>query len=211
MDVPKEVNQLKNDLIWARHYLNQYKKLFLHNQKRTDLLNVTAPRFFRDIQMMFWDEMTVSVARLMDPHIQKANRNLSLNVLLKLAKEYEWDFENELIDLIDKSKKKSMPIIARRMKLTAHRDLPTAMGEVELDKFGIEEIEKTLDLVGQVLNLMYLNVTNETWSWNLIADHDADTLVHYLKLGVVYQEMNDMEYDWKKDNELRQNSKYYNA
>jgi len=45
----------------------------------------------------------------------------------------------------------------------------------------------------------------------LIADHDADTLVHYLKLGVVYQEMNDMEYDWKKDNELRQNSKYYNA
>jgi hypothetical protein len=43
MDVPKEVDELKDDLVWTRYYLNQYKKLFLHNKKRTDLLNITCP------------------------------------------------------------------------------------------------------------------------------------------------------------------------
>jgi hypothetical protein len=71
------------------------------------------------IQLMFWDEMIVSVARLMDPHIQRTNKNLSLGILLKLAQEHEWNFTDELNDLIDRAKKKAEPVITRRMKLTA--------------------------------------------------------------------------------------------
>jgi hypothetical protein len=211
MDVPKEVDELKDDLVWTRYYLNQYKKLFLHNKKRTDLLNITAPGFFRMIQLMFWDEMIVSVARLMDPHIQRTNKNLSLGILLKLAQEHEWNFTDELNDLIDRAKKKAEPVITRRMKLTAHRDLPTAMGEVELDKFGIEEIEIILDLAGQALNLIYLNVTGGTWSWNLVTGHDADELIHYLKLAVIYEDLTEKEQSWLKDAELQRNSEYYTA
>ena len=46
MEIPQEVEELRKDLIWARHYLNQYKKLFLSGQKRIDMLNEVAPRFF---------------------------------------------------------------------------------------------------------------------------------------------------------------------
>ena len=55
MDVPKEVDELKDDLVWTKQYVNQYKKLYLSGQKRIDLLNVTAPGFFREIQRMFWN------------------------------------------------------------------------------------------------------------------------------------------------------------
>jgi hypothetical protein len=64
MDVPKEIDELKDDLVWAKHYVNQYKKLYLSGQKRINLLNDTAPGFFREIQRMFWNEMIISVARL---------------------------------------------------------------------------------------------------------------------------------------------------
>jgi hypothetical protein len=211
MEVPKEVDELKDDLVWAKHYVNQYKKLFLHNQKRLDLLNETAPNFFRDIQRMFWDEMTISVARLMDPHVQGSNKNLSLKILLKLAKDNQWNFESEIADLVEKARNKAESVINRRMKLIAHRDLPTAMGEVELDSIGIAEIEETLSLAGQALNVIYVELTGGAWVWDLILVHDADELMYYLKLAMIYKEKTEKEQDWQKDSELWHNSKYYDA
>lgn len=211
MSVPKEIDELKDDLVWAKHYVNQYKKLFISGQKRIDLLNEIAPGFFRDIQIMFWDEMTISVARLLDPHIQRSNKNLSLKILLKLAKDHQWSFEPELIELIDKAQKKADRVITRRMKLTAHRDLPTAMGDVELDNIGIDEIEETISLAGQALNIVYLNLTDATWSWDLVTGHDAGELVHYLKLAVIYKELNEKENDWADADKLWRSSEYYDA
>lgn len=211
MDIPEEVEELRKDLIWAKHYVNQYKKLFLNGQKRLDLLNDTAPRFFQDIQRMFWDEMIVSVSRLMDPHNQGKHKNLSLQILTKLAKENNWNFGSDISDLIDKARKKSEPVIAQRMKRVAHRDLPTAMREVVLDKVGINEIEEALSLAGQALNTVYEKLTDSTWSWDLVSGHDADTLIHYLQLAAIYKELNKEEQDWMKKAELWEKSKYYDA
>jgi hypothetical protein len=211
MDVPKEVEELSNDLIWAKNYVNQYKKLFLYNQKRRDLLNDVARSFFRNLQRMYWDEMTISVARLMDPHMQKGNKNLALDLLTKLAEENGWGCEREVSDLIEKAREKAKPVISRRMKLTAHRDLPTAMKKVVLKKVGIAEIEEALSLAGQALNIIYLKIAGKELSWDFVSGHDVDALVNYLKLAVAYKELSTREQDWVKDNELRRNSKYYEA
>ena len=90
--------------MWAKHYVNQYKKLYLSGQKRIDLLNDTAQGFFREIQRMFWNEMIVSVARLMDPFEQGRqgeHKNLSLQILPKLARDNGWAFESEIVELIE--------------------------------------------------------------------------------------------------------------
>lgn len=211
MEVPKEVDELKNDLIWTQHYINQYKKLFLQNEKRLNLLNKTARGFFRDLQRMFWDEMIISVARLMDPYEQGKNKNLSLQTLIALAKENNWEFEPEISELVYQARKLSEPVIMHRMKRVAHRDLPTALKKVSIDKFGIKELEDALVIAGQALNVIYSNLTDSTWSWSLVPEHDVDALIHHLKLGMVYQEWSDEERDWIKDNELRRKSEYYDA
>ena len=211
MEVPEEVDELNNDLIWTKHYVNQYKKLFLQNDKRLSLLNKTARGFFRDIQRMLWDEMIISVARLMDPYEQGKHRNLSLQTLIVLAKENDWEFESEISDLVIKARKLSEPVIMHRMKRIAHRDLPTAMKKVSIDKLGIKELDDSLTLAGQALNVIYSNLTDSIWSWNLVPEHDVDALIHYLKLGVVYQEWNNEERDWIRDNELQRKSEYYGA
>lgn len=211
MEVPAEVDEIKNDLIWTKHYINQYKKLFLQNDKRLSLLNKTAKGFFRDIQRMFWDEMIIGVARLMDPYEQGKNKNLSLQTLIALAKENNWEFESEISELVLKARKLSEPVIMHRMKRVAHRDLPTAMKKVSIDTFGITELEDSLAFAGQALNVIYSNLTNSTWSWNLVPEHDVDALIYYLKLGMVYREWSEDELDWLKDNELQQKSEYYGA
>ena len=211
MNVPEEVEQLKSDLVWAKHYLNQYKKLFLYNEKRLALLNKTAPVFFRDIQRMFWDEMIISVSRLMDPYKQKNHKNLSLQILTVLAKENGWDFESEISAFVEEVWRIAKPVIAQRMKRIAHRDLPTAMKEVKLDQVGILEIEEALAFAGKALNLIYLKLTNSTWSWDLIADHDAGELIHYLKLSMIYKGLIEKDQDWQKEAELWRDSEYFDA
>lgn len=214
MDVPKEIDELKDDLVWAKHYVNQYKKLYLSGQKRINLLNDTAPGFFREIQRMFWNEMIISVTRLMDPFEQGGqvkHKNLSLQILPKLARDNGWAFESEIVELIEKARKVSQPAIKQRMKRIAHRDLPTAMKKVTLDKVGINEIEEALALAGKAINVIYLNLTDSTWSWDLVAGHDAGELIHYLKLAVIYREMIKDEKDWIKEDELWRSSEYYEA
>ncbi len=87
MDIPPEIEIPKNDLIWARQYYNQYKKLFMVSQIRLELLNKTAPEFFRLLQEMFWNQMILSLARLTDPRKNGSNENLSAFILLKLDEE----------------------------------------------------------------------------------------------------------------------------
>jgi hypothetical protein len=147
----------------------------------------------------------------MDPYESGKHKNLSLQTLIVIAKENKWGFESEISDLVNKAKKISEPVIKRRMKRVAHRDLPTAMKKVTVDKFGLKEIEDSLSLAGQALNVIYSNLTNSTWCWDLVSGHDVDALIQYLKLGVIYQEWNEKERDWIKDNELRRKSKYYEA
>jgi hypothetical protein len=177
-------------------------------------LNDTAPGFFREIQRMFWNEMIISVARLMDPFEQGKqgkHKNLSLQILPKLARDNGWRFESEIVELIEKAKKVAEPAIAQRMKRIAHRDLPTALHKVVLDKVGIKEIEEALVLAGKAINVVYLNLTGSEWSWDLIAHRDVDELIHHLKMATIYRDLTDKEKDWVREDELWRNSEYYDA
>jgi hypothetical protein len=158
--------------------------------------------------------MIINVARLMDPFEQGGqvkHKNLSLQILPKLARDNGWAFESEIVELIEKARKVAQPAIKQRMKRIAHRDLPTAMKKVTLDKVGINEIEEALALAGKAINVIYLNLTDSTWSWDLVAGHDAGELIHYLKLAVIYREMIKDEKDWIKEDKLWRSSEYYEA
>src|SRR5208283_1085084 len=96
MDIPPEVEILKNDLIWARHSYNQYKKLYMANRLRIQLLNEVAPGFFRLIQAMFWEQMVVNLSRLTGSYQSGPNTNLSIQILPVLANENNWGFANEI-------------------------------------------------------------------------------------------------------------------
>ncbi|MCC6603957.1 MAG: hypothetical protein IT327_12140 [Anaerolineae bacterium] len=190
ISIPREVEQLKDDLVWARHFYNQYQKLFGVGPKRIELLNEIAPSFFRDIQRLLWDQLIIGIGRLTDPHEQGKNRNLSLHILTKLAQENKWEFEAEINAKVEETCEAAKTIRTWRMKKVAHRDLPTAMSKgATLDSVNLAQVDRVLSSAGNAINLVYLSLTDTSWSWNLISSHDADELIHYMKLAAIYKDL----------------------
>ena len=215
MDIPPEIEILTNDLIWARYYYNEYKKLYAVSELRVSLLNEIAPSFFRLIQDMLWDQMILSLARLTDPYVKGSNRNLSAHVLQKLATENHWSFTGEISNLLKEVDNISKSIFNRRNKLIGHRDLLTALSAGVVQDHALDvtlnQTEKVLDLIGKAINLVYHNLINKTFMWNFGSDRDVNDLIYHLKLAVIYKEITENEKDWMKESELRHSSKYFNA
>jgi len=208
--IPQEVEQLKNDLIWCRHFYNQYQKLFSMGAKRIELLNEIAPSFFRDIQRLLWDELIVSVSKLTDPYRQGKNKNLSLGILIQLAEEYKWEFGKELIATVDAAHEAASIIREWRRKKVAHRDLKTALSKgAQLENLDMPQIDKVLSLAGDAINLVYFHLTDSSWYWNKISPQDADALVYSLKMAATYKEIKSK--DILKFAEEWKNSKFRDA
>ena len=184
-------------------------------QMRIELLNQTAPEFFRLIQEMLSDQMILSLARLTDPHKMGSNENLSAFILLKLDKKNNWGFADEIAKFLKEAEDISTTIRRRRNKLVVHRDLPTAMskGAIQDPELNVtlDQVDKALAAIGNALNIVFLKLANTTQSWNLISPHDADELIAYLKFAMIYKEKRDISQDWQKNLEEWQNLKYRDA
>jgi len=215
MDIPQEVEVLTNDFYWARHYYNEYKKLYTISELRVQLLNEIAPSFFRLIQDMLWDQMILNLAKLTDPYKRGSNTNLSAHVLQKLATENHWSFAGEIGDLLKEVDNVSKSIRDRRNKLMGHRDLLTALSAGVVQDHALDvtldQTEQVLDLIGKAINLVYQNLANKTFLWNFGSDHDVNDLIIHLKNAIIYKDMTEKEKDWMKESELWHNSRYFNA
>lgn len=212
MDISQKLEILKNDLIWARHYYNEYKKLYMANQLRIELLNDTASSFFAVLQRVLWEQMIISLSRLTDAHERGENKNLTVGILLELAIDNNWEFVQDIESKLLKIKETSAAIRKWRNKVVAHRDLPTALSEgALLDKVDLHQVDDLLRLIGNVVNLAYIKLTNAEQSWDLISDGDVDALIHHLKLAKIYDSLKESEDDWKKEDKEWQSSKYKDA
>ncbi len=211
--VPEEVEKLKDDLTWLRHTYNQYLKLFVGNEIRIKLINETAPHFFNDIQRLLWHHMILGVSRLTDEHKQGKNRNLSINILLYLANENEWSFYKELKEKVDKAIKSSETLRNWRMKYVAHRDYDVAMNDTKiLGDLKLEYVDKALTDIGRAINLVYGELNDSSWSWNLIGLQNVDELIHHLKLATIYKaSFSDSFEDYKEQNQDMINAEFRGA
>ncbi len=205
-EIPEEVQKLEADLRWTYIYRDQYGKLFQKSEKRIELLNTVSPHFFAFIQRMLWEQMILGVARLTDPYKQGTNKNLSVEILPHLASEYEWTVLDDLKICIDKALQSSRNIRVWRNKLTIHRDLPTVLSEeAKLEKIDLGQIDSTLASIAKAINLIYESLDKPELSWQIVTSHDADELIHNLKLAMIYRDLVESERDpWKETEEWTQ-------
>ena len=57
---------LWGDYLMLHQKWNEYIELFATNEKRLELLNETAPGFFRMVQDLFWQATLISLCRISD-------------------------------------------------------------------------------------------------------------------------------------------------
>ena len=198
MDVPIEIETLRNDLIWARYDFNQYKKLFVAGARRGDLLVAVAGNFFARVNRFYWDRFALSISKMTDPAEQGHNRNLTIHSVEKHLHLLPPVAQIEVHRITAGFPDKVAKFWNYRSKQVAHRDLlqATAKG-FDFDVMHISEVEAIFDDLGSILNLFLLTLRNTTQSWAMVGVGGVEELLYFMKEALTYDELKKQRKDWR--------------
>jgi hypothetical protein len=152
-----QYHELRQEVIYLCRKWMEYVTLFGTKPSRIQLMNATAPVFFRTVQDVFWDDMLLHIARLTDPSETGKFSNLTLQNLPGLISD-------------EKLKAKVEPVLKSaldqsgfcrdwRNKLVAHRDLDTAINGTahQISGGSREQVNELLKTIESILNTIELH------------------------------------------------------
>jgi hypothetical protein len=200
MELPVELETLKNDLIWAKYDFNQYKRLFVAGDKRGEVLVKVAGNFFDRLNRFYWDRFALSISKLTDPESQGSNRNLTVHSLERFFHLLPTHAASIVEKVISDLPAKVAKFRNYRSKQVAHRDLLQATTkDFEFDLLHISEVEEIFEDIGKCLNAFVLALQNSTWSWDMAGVGGVEELLYFMKEGLAYDELKRQRKNFQQD------------
>ncbi len=212
MCIPKEIDTLKNDLLWAYYDLEEYKNIYCKDQNDLDILNETALNFFVKLKEYLWERIILAISRFIDSSIQHGFYNLSLDSLKDIAKAADLPFFDDLVSQINSIQNLVIPFKTYRSKLIAHRDLKYATSDdLKPETIYIEQVEEIFSKIGTCINYFYEYFEHSSWHFQDSAKiRGAQSLFYFLRQGAIYVDMKLRRNDYSLDLKEEKESKYYN-
>jgi hypothetical protein len=155
--VPNQTRELYRSLrleVFGIHYRLRVLKQLFTSQEIVDLLNKTAPSFFKMLKIDLLDTVVLMISRLLDT-TKTFNKypNASLQQLIDgLDLTACPELIAELKGLLKGIKTKSERLKYWRDKWTGHRDFDVLLGLASTPKISLIEFDDTLSLIGKFLN-----------------------------------------------------------
>lgn len=131
---------------------NEFLELYASKPSRVELLNKSAPFFFRTVHNVFWDNTLLHIARLTDRIIVCGKENLTIQ---KLPKMVSRDLQGSVEALVEVALEKSEFCRDWRNRRIAHRDLQLAIKDapmLPLKTATRKKVDEALCAIGDVLN-----------------------------------------------------------
>lgn len=178
-------------LLWRELVLLQvnwqkYRSMFASGKSSIDLMNATAPRFFRDLETSLWHAALLHLCRLTDPPKSAGAPNLTV-MQLPLAVESDGGLAQTVGELATLARKRTSFARAWRNKLLAHRDLDRAKapGVNPLPTASRDRVEAALSALRAVLNHVehHYHETQVAYDHVVMGPGGVSSLFHYLRLG----------------------------
>ncbi len=198
-NIPSNISEvfekLKIEVTWLHVWWIIYRQLFVHSEKRIDLLNECASTFFYVIQEMLINEVQVSICKLTDSACTGRYENLSFEELQRRVEDQgEIQLSTGLRKLLDELYDKSQDFRTWRNKRLTHLDLNTAMQKSNTNALpGISRqmIEDALRLLRNYMNTIEVYYCNRETDYDnfLMSYSDGEALVSMLKFGIRYEEL----------------------
>lgn len=165
------------DAVWQ-----EFRKLYASSPERIEVLNGTAPFFFRVVQELLWRDVLLRISRLLDP--VKVAGKLTLTVRRLPSAVSDPVLSAELDQLVQEAISKSKVPREWRNRQIAHTDLGLALGSdaTSLPEVNVRIIEEALASLRAILSRLDPTVH---WGEPLVYG-DADALAHYLENGVAH-------------------------
>jgi hypothetical protein len=135
---------------------HDYVELFGTKSTRVDLMNETAPHFFRLVQDRLWETTLLHLARLTDPVESPGKGGGRTNLTIKALPDHIADagLKDRLATLIDNSTKLTDFARDWRNRHIAHRDLKLVLEQASapLADASREDVKRALVAIATVLN-----------------------------------------------------------
>jgi AbiU2 len=174
------------ELIW-----HEYKILFAHSQERIDLLNRTAPSFFKVVKNTFRDDIILRINRINDPKETNLRGTITPNLSVKRIANYINDTVIKLeFDLLVKQLTDSeSDIRAIRNKYISHNDLAMRTGKVDpLDGPSRRQIEGIIENLREIFRFIDEKFLDLDGGYPIDPyERGAQSLLRGLYDGVIHQ------------------------
>ncbi|EAQ37535.1 hypothetical protein NB311A_04469 [Nitrobacter sp. Nb-311A] len=154
-----QFHELRQEVIYLNRKWMEYITLFGTKPTRVQLMNATAPVFFRTVQDVFYDDMLLHIARLTDPSQMGKFSNLTFQNLSDLINDEK--LKAKVDPLLKSALEQSEFCRDWRNKLVAHRDLDVAInGTADQINGGTrEQVNKIIATLSEILNAIELHLT----------------------------------------------------
>jgi hypothetical protein len=155
-------NALWQEVAWLYREWHEYVVLFGTKPTRLELLNKTAPAFFRIVQDSLWEGTILHVARLTDSPKSVGKHNLTIRALSALISDP--GLAQRVTDLTQKALEATEFCRDWRNRHIAHRDLDLAIstGAEPLKPATREKVKAACDRIADVLNALSLHYMETT-------------------------------------------------
>jgi hypothetical protein len=179
---------LKKEVTWLHARWIIFDQLYSKGELRLELLNEAGSSFFHMLQLMMYDDMQLSLARLTDPAPLKAS-------LLQLQKRLDSHGNAKLAatakPVLNNLLKSVEAIRKNRDNLIAHSSLDQATNPhaEKLPDVYYQDVVECLRLVREYMNLIELHhYDGEQGYEHFVWQDDGDNLVTVLKWGIRHRE-----------------------
>jgi hypothetical protein len=150
------VDKLFDGWFHGKHKLIEFEATFPDNKNSEELKEELLPDFCYNLIEFYWNYFFITIAKLLDPHTQGQNKNLSLFTLSELLKKNDKAEWKTVLERTNELKIKFLPVIKYRRKNLAHFDFDYTIGNTD---FGtsthIDEVNYFFDEMLELINLTY--------------------------------------------------------
>lgn len=190
----KDYKRLSYQVTRAHGRWGRFLDLFGESERRIELLNETAPTFFKDLQETHIDVIFLSIMRLLDPLKTAGDENLVLELLVERVRELgDHDLADELSGQLDSLKEHCDDLRTWRHKRIAHLDRDVEHEKIA-DKDPLPDIQrKTVDealsLIEEFMNTVQRYYGDRETRFEPVTMGDAKALIGNLKKAVDHEDL----------------------
>lgn len=189
-DYKENLEVLREDLITTYHYNRVFQQLFCHSEERIQLLNECADLFFRNVQKLLWNTLIVNLSRLTETIGHGKKKKLTLHYLVEISKQDLPDLFEDLQGRCRSIQQKIQGLVNDRNTYIVHKKLDAVQNpNNHSPSVTLEMIDDALHDIGEFMNLYYRKHEGTEWHWELMHYGGVDSLIAYLKLGVMYEDI----------------------
>ena len=185
-DLGRALFLLQNQIYELDSLNRTWRYLYVENEERFNLLQESAPDFFRSLDRILHHSLLLGISRLLDPSKTMKKSNLSMHFLTEMLPE---PTKSKYTFILTKAKNASEFARDWRNKIIAHKDFYTAFHGSNVLSSSALKINSAIEVIVEALNKVHSDLRDTTIMLGIAQREPAESIVELLFRGLTHQKV----------------------